>query len=111
MPAGPRLSWLRALVVSTTIIQGAPYIENPIRCLLSPCAGQCVDIAFNDPTPTSPTVFNCPHFKNTFEATEELDYAVALEINTDAGSVLFSFLVGRCHTVQSLSVYTYAIMP
>jgi fatty acid synthase subunit alpha, fungi type len=74
MLAGPRLSWLRALVTSTTIIQGASCIGNPIRCLLSPCAGQRVDIAFNDTTPTSPTVFGAARsygeHKSNFKAVE-----------------------------------------
>ncbi|THG97809.1 hypothetical protein EW026_g4265 [Hermanssonia centrifuga] len=34
--AGPRLDWLRALLVTPTIVQGAAHIDNPLRRLFAP---------------------------------------------------------------------------
>ncbi|KAH8822971.1 fatty acid synthase [Flagelloscypha sp. PMI_526] len=45
MLAGSKLSWLRALVSSPTIVQGKAYIDNPIRRILAPRKGQKVIIA------------------------------------------------------------------
>ena len=50
--AGPTHGWLRALVASPTIVQGASYIDNPIRRILAPRKGQKVVIS-----PTSVTVY------------------------------------------------------
>ena len=50
--AGPTVGWLRALVASPTIVQGASYIDNPIRRVLAPRKGQKVVIS-----PTSVTVY------------------------------------------------------
>lgn len=38
--AGPALTWLRALVVSPTLVQGALYLDNPFRRILKPRIGQ-----------------------------------------------------------------------
>ena len=54
--AGPRLTWLRALVCSKTIVQGTSYIDNPIRrLLLDP--SQKVVISLINSLPSSVTVF------------------------------------------------------
>ncbi|KAI0046589.1 fatty acid synthase [Auriscalpium vulgare] len=38
--AGAELNWWRALLSSITVVQGSSYIDNPIRRLLTPRAGQ-----------------------------------------------------------------------
>jgi fatty acid synthase subunit alpha, fungi type len=41
------INWLRALLISPTIIQGSSYVDNPMRRLLAPHAGQRVVVGFN----------------------------------------------------------------
>ena len=41
--AGPHLSWLRALLTSSTVIRGSSYIDNPIRRLPAPRTGQKIN--------------------------------------------------------------------
>jgi len=55
--AGPHLSWLRALLTSSTIVRGSSYIDNPIRRLLAPRTGQKVVIHLEGATPTGVDVF------------------------------------------------------
>ena len=55
--AGPHLSWLRALLTSTTIVRGSSYVDNPIRRLLAPRTGQKVVIHLEGSTPTGIEVF------------------------------------------------------
>jgi len=55
--AGPELSWLRALLISPTIVQGSSYIDNPIRRLLAPRTGQRVVIGFNGSALSSVTLY------------------------------------------------------
>lgn len=55
--AGPHLSWLRALLTSSTIVRGLSYVDNPIRRLLAPRAGQKVVIHLQGATPTGIDVF------------------------------------------------------
>ncbi|KAG6813968.1 hypothetical protein H0H92_005223, partial [Tricholoma furcatifolium] len=67
--AGSALSWRRALIASPTIVQGTSYIDNPLRRILAPRAGQKVII-----TPTSISFYGAarshgPH-KEDFKALE-----------------------------------------
>jgi fatty acid synthase subunit alpha, fungi type len=55
--AGPHLSWLRALLTSSTIIRGSSYVNNPIRRLLAPRTGQKVVIHLEGATPIGIKVF------------------------------------------------------
>jgi fatty acid synthase subunit alpha, fungi type len=55
--AEPTLSWLRALLISPTIVQGSSYIDNPIRRLLAPRTGQRVVIGFDDSSVSSVTLY------------------------------------------------------
>jgi fatty acid synthase subunit alpha len=55
--AGPHLSWLRALLTSSTIVRGSSYVDNPIRRLLAPRAGQKVIIHLEGATPIGIEVF------------------------------------------------------
>jgi len=55
--AGPHLSWLRALLTSSTIVRGSSYVDNPVRCLLVPRNGQKVVVHLKGTTPTSVEVF------------------------------------------------------
>jgi fatty acid synthase subunit alpha len=55
--AGPHLSWLRALLASSTIVRGSSYVDNPIRRLLTPRTGQKVVIRLEGATPIGIEVF------------------------------------------------------
>lgn len=55
--AGPHLSWLRALLTSSTIVRGSSYVDNPIRRLLAPRIGQRVVIRLQGATPIGIDVF------------------------------------------------------
>jgi len=55
--AGSELSWLRALLTSTTIVQGTAYLDNPLRRVLAPRAGQTVVVKSDNGVPSSLTVF------------------------------------------------------
>lgn len=72
--AGPHLSWLRALLTSSTIVRGSSYIDNPIRRLLAPRIGQRVVIRLEGATPTRIEVFgairSCGSQKEDFKAVE-----------------------------------------
>jgi fatty acid synthase subunit alpha, fungi type len=55
--AGSELSWLRALLTSTTIVQGHSYINNPIQRLLAPRPLQKVVVTSLDSSPRSVTLY------------------------------------------------------
>lgn len=46
--AGPSFGWKRALLTSQTIVQGNGYVDNPIRRLFAPRAGQKVVVVDSD---------------------------------------------------------------
>jgi len=54
---GPELNWLRALATSTTVVQGASYIDNPLRRILAPRPGQKVVVNYDGTIPYSVTVY------------------------------------------------------
>jgi fatty acid synthase subunit alpha len=51
--AGPKLSWLRAFLTSVTIIQGTSYVDNPLRRIFAPRAGQKVIVSTSGDVVTS----------------------------------------------------------
>lgn len=51
--AGSELNWLRALVGSTSIVQGSSYISNPIRRLFAPRPFEKVVVGLSNGQPTS----------------------------------------------------------
>ncbi|KAF8206176.1 fatty acid synthase [Mycena galopus ATCC 62051] len=72
--AGPNLNWLRALAISTTIVQGTSYIDNPMGRLLAPRPGQKVVVAYDGTSPSSVTVYGAARsygeHKPAFKAVE-----------------------------------------
>ena len=72
--AGPHLSWLRALLTSSTIVRGSSYVDNPIRRLLAPRTGQKVVIRLQGATPIGIDVFGAIRYdgpqKEDFKAVE-----------------------------------------
>ncbi|EIW57289.1 fatty acid synthase [Trametes versicolor FP-101664 SS1] len=78
--AGPELSWARALLTSTTIVQGTAYVDNHMRRLFAPRRGQKVVVEAEGSRPIKISVFGSarsygehdPSFKAveaTFDAT------------------------------------------
>ena len=55
--AGSELNWLFALVSSPTIIQGTSYVDNALRRILAPRAGQRVEVKYAGSLPLSVTVY------------------------------------------------------
>jgi fatty acid synthase subunit alpha, fungi type len=55
--AGPRLSWLRALLTSPTIVQGTAYIDSPLRRLFAPRKGQRVVIVTENDLPIAISLY------------------------------------------------------
>ena len=51
--AGPEVGWLRAALTTTTIIQGAAYIDNPLKRLFAPRKGQEVIVSSQGGVPVS----------------------------------------------------------
>ncbi|KAF8632253.1 hypothetical protein AX15_002000 [Amanita polypyramis BW_CC] len=55
--AGPRLSWLRALITSKIIVQGKAYIDNPLCRVLSPRSGQKAVVEHKGSIPSRLTIY------------------------------------------------------
>ena len=55
--AGPRLDWLRALLVSPTIVQGTNYVDNPLRRLFAPRKHQRAVIDFENGSPVGVSLY------------------------------------------------------
>lgn len=54
---GSKLNWLFALVSSPTIVQGTSYVDNGLRRILAPRAGQKVIVKYVESLPLSVTVY------------------------------------------------------
>lgn len=92
--SGPTVGWLRALLTSSTIVQGKAYIDNPLRRLFAPREGQRVVIEGGD-KPTSITLYGAgrsfgPHPAD-FEAVRAVFDAssskIALTMNEERNGV------------------------
>ena len=55
--AGLELNWLFALVSSPTIVQGTSYVDNALRRILAPRAGQKVVVKYAGSLPSSVTIY------------------------------------------------------
>ncbi|KAH9945014.1 fatty acid synthase [Epithele typhae] len=102
--AGPKLSWLRALLTSTTIVQGTAYLDNPMRRLFTPRSGQKVVVESDGSRPSKVSVYGAarsygphdPAFKVveiTFNASSSMINLVLFEERRDTAVPLrFQFL-------------------
>ncbi|KAJ3540249.1 hypothetical protein NM688_g6254 [Phlebia brevispora] len=72
--AGPRLDWLRALLISPTIVQGTSYVDNPLRRLFAARRGQRVVINLEKGLPTAISLYGAARshgeHKSQFKAVE-----------------------------------------
>ena len=82
--AGPHLSWLRALLTSSTIVRGSSCVDNPIHYLLAPCTGQKVIIRLQGATPIGIDVFGAICYdgpqKENFKAVKINQFHVGLAL-------------------------------
>lgn len=86
--AGRQLSWLRALVASKTIVQGTSYIDNPLRRLLIPRAGQKIVVSYLNSIPSSVAIFGAARSYGGHNK----DFK-AVEIKFDATSQLIDVVI------------------
>ena len=72
--AGPRLDWLRALLITPIIVQGTQYIDNPLRRLFTPRKNQRVVIDTENGLPTAISLYGAARshgeHKHDFKAVE-----------------------------------------
>ncbi|KAL9936912.1 hypothetical protein V8E36_004147 [Tilletia maclaganii] len=50
MLSGPHASWLSAILRKTSVVQGRNYLDNPIKRMFTPRAGQTVEVSFDGTT-------------------------------------------------------------
>jgi fatty acid synthase subunit beta len=81
--AGNKLNWLRAFITCQTFVQGGLFVDNPIRRLLAPRAGQRVVITNSGGLPSSVTVYGAARSYGTHKSTFK-----AVQIKYDAASKL-----------------------
>ncbi|GBE87869.1 fatty acid synthase [Sparassis crispa] len=83
--AGPELCWVRALLTSPTVVQGALYIDNPIRRLFAPRRGQKVVVETDGVSPIGISVYGAARsygaHKSDFKAVDVKYNAYSHTIN------------------------------
>lgn len=77
--SGPSSNWLRALLVSPTIVQGNDYLDNPMRRVFAPRTGQSVIVKHDGLGPSSVVVFGAARSYGSHKP----DFK-SLELNYDA---------------------------
>jgi fatty acid synthase subunit beta len=65
--AGDKLNWLRAFITFPTFVQGGSFVDNPIRRILAPRAGQRVIITSSGGIPSSLTVYGAARSYGTHD--------------------------------------------
>ncbi|KAA1467738.1 fatty acid synthase [Dentipellis sp. KUC8613] len=93
--AGSELNWWRALISSSIIIQGTAFVENPIRRLFSPRAGQKIVLQLENGTPTKVTLYGAarshgvhkPDFKAVEVAYEPKTHTIGVTLFEDRRDV------------------------
>lgn len=96
--AGPTLGWLRAPVVSSIIVQGTSYIDNPSRRSLAPRSGQKVIVSRTGTVPSSVTPYGAARShgecKPEFKALEiKFNSVIIFEDRRDTPAPLSALLV------------------
>ncbi|UZJ56206.1 hypothetical protein CBS101457_005526 [Exobasidium rhododendri] len=84
--AGPKPTWLRALLRSVSVVQGRSYIDNPISRMLSPRKGQTAEITYSsNGEPKSLRMFGAARSFGVHDPSFK-----AIEITKDSNSSLIS---------------------
>lgn len=84
--AGPRLDWIRALLISPNVVQGTSYVDNPMRRLFAPRPNQKIVVeTASDGTPSALVLFGSARsfgeHKPEFKAVEARFDASKSQIN------------------------------
>lgn len=83
--AGPRLDWLRALLITPIIIQGSAYIDNSLRRLFAPRKGQRAVVDLENGLPVAISLYGSARshgvHKSDFKAVEAKYDAASRLIN------------------------------
>jgi fatty acid synthase subunit alpha, fungi type len=81
--AGTKLNWLRAFITFPTFVQGGLFVDNPIRRILAPRAGQKIVITIAGGLPESVIIYGAARSHGTHKSAFK-----AVEIKYDASSKL-----------------------
>jgi fatty acid synthase subunit beta len=95
--AGPKLSWLRALLTSVTIVQGTSYINNPMHRLLAPRRGQKVVV--------SPSSVNVYGAARSYGAHDDRFKAVQILYSSSSGRIDITIFEERRGVSVPLSLH------
>lgn len=98
--AGPRLDWLRALLISPTIVRGAAYVDNQLRRVFAPRKNQRIVIDLENGLPTAISLYggarshgvHKPDFKTVevkYEASSRLVHVTLFEDRRNKSVPLF----------------------
>lgn len=98
--AGPRLDWVRALLISSNIVQGTSYIDNPLRRLFAPRANQRVVIDLVKGLPTSISLFGAARSYGEHDA----DFKV-VEAKYDSSKSLINLTIFEERRDTSVPLY------
>lgn len=90
--AGPRLDWLRALLISPVVVQGTAYIDNPLRRLFAPRKQQRVVIDIQDGLPTAVSLFGSARSHGQHKAEFK---AVEVKYNADSHIIAVTIFEDR----------------
>lgn len=83
--AGPRLDWIRALLISPVVVQGTAYIDNPVRRLFAPRTNQRVVFGVTNGVPTTISLYGAARSYGEHDA----DFQV-VEVKYDASKQLIN---------------------
>ncbi|EIN09976.1 fatty acid synthase [Punctularia strigosozonata HHB-11173 SS5] len=86
--AGHKLSWLRAFLASTTVVQGTSYIDNPVRRLFAPRAGQKAVIRLSGGSPIGVKLFGAARSEGVHKPAFE-----AVDVKYDAAQRLINLTI------------------
>ncbi|KAJ1955993.1 fatty acid synthase alpha subunit Lsd1, partial [Linderina pennispora] len=93
--AGPKKSWLRALLTSLAIVQGTKFVANGVRRIMHPMSNQSVSISESDGIPQKLEVFDSQEELNiVFEyvAPSNITVRVILPANGGNRELVLKFL-------------------
>ncbi|ORX66584.1 hypothetical protein DL89DRAFT_286290 [Linderina pennispora] len=93
--AGPRKSWLRALLTSPAIVQGTKFVANGVRRIMRPMSNQSVSISESDGIPQQLEVFDSQGELNIvfeYAAPSNITAKVILPVNGENRELVLKFL-------------------
>jgi fatty acid synthase subunit alpha len=95
--AGPQVSWLRAALTSTNVVQGSSYVDNPLKRIFAPRRGQVVSVQLKDGQPSSVILFGGARSHGIHDPSFK-----AVELTYDASSSRISLTMFEERTGSSI---------